>query len=337
MTGRDHRLLAALAGAGALLTLFQVWYISLPMADALAFDICRLSPVINCYRSLHVQGDGLIVLGVLVFPALCALFWLMFALCAFAWVAVPGRREAWLGLARLLSFPAAGLAIFVLLNDLTTAKATSISGIGVALIALAIAVSTVMQGLAAAILRRAGWPATGLAAAALLLAFFLQGAMSARRGADIVLLQRGEEAPGVLWPRFARNLERRGAAHLGKWTAPKEVLLFVDPRDEASRAVMREAAEVMPEYADKLLLTIYARSKAGAELVLAQREGSLARHLTSGEPPKASIDSAQAVVAEQEAAWPKSVQTLPAVVGAGRAESGRFDLRAFLDRASVPR
>jgi len=337
MTRRDHNLLAALAGAGALLTLFQVWYISLPMADALAFDICRLSPVINCYRSLHAHGDGLAAFGVFVFPALCGLFWFMFGLCAFAWVVGPAQRDAWLGLARLLSFPAAGLALFVLLHDFTVAKATSISGIVVAVLALSIAVTTILKGLSVTGLRHAGWPAAGLAAAAMLTAFFLQGIVSARRGSDIVLLQRGEQAPGVLWPRFARNLARRDAARLGKWTAPREVLLFVDPDDEASRAIMREAAEVMPEFADRVLLTIYARGKRGAELVLAQREGALARYLTDGKPPAGPLDAVKAFVADQEAGWPGSVKTLPAVVGANRAQSGSFSLRAFLDRAAAAR
>ena len=301
MTRRDHTLLAALAGAGALLTLFQVWYISLPMADALAFDLCRLSPVINCYRSLYVHGDGLAVFGVFVLPALCGLFWFMFGLCAFAWAARPARRDAWLALARLSSFPAAGLALFVLLNDLTTAKATSLSGIVVALLALSITVTTILKGLSLPRLRPVGWPAAGLALASLLTVFFLQGIVSARRGSDIILLQRGEEAPGVLWPRFARNLERRDAAHLGKWTAPSEVLLFVDPDEEASRAVMREAVEVMPEFADRVLLTIYAKGRRGAELVLAQREGALAGYLADGKPPAGRIDSARTVVAKQEA------------------------------------
>ena len=134
MMRRDHAVLTALAAGGLLLTLFQCWYISLPLADASTFDICRFSESLNCFKSLHAFGEDLRAGFLPVIPLLCAVFLLQTALCGFAWVVTGKTHDAWLGVARLMSFPASGLAVYVLLHDFMAAEVTSVSAILVAIL-----------------------------------------------------------------------------------------------------------------------------------------------------------------------------------------------------------
>ncbi len=188
MTRRDHAVLTALAASGALLTLFQNWYISLPLEEASRIDLCRLTPAINCFKSLYAHGPEMLAFGLPVFPALLAIFVFQTALCGFAWVAAAARADAWLSLARLASFPASGLAIFVLLNDMMVAKATSVSAILVAGASLAISVLTVVHGLGKLRLRNAGRASVGLLLAALLAGFFVLTRSTFALNADMGLL-----------------------------------------------------------------------------------------------------------------------------------------------------
>jgi hypothetical protein len=324
---RDHTLLASLAGVASALTLFQVWYVSLPLEQASTVDFCRLSPVVDCLKSLHAHGHEIHLWVISVVPALCACCLFMLALCAFAWVGDERQRDSWLALARLVSFPASGLALFVLLNDLMVAKATSASAILVAITCVAISARTVLSGLRGA-KPRFSWPLAGIAAATVLGAFFMQGAVAARRGIDYVNSERDSAEPGVLWPRVARQLPRRGAAHLGSWTAPHEVVLFVDGSERSAR-VMREAVELMPEYADKVLLTIVARGTVGAGLVEAQRRGRVADFLRA----PYEVETIDPLQRRQERGWPADVKPseLPVALAPGIRRQGDFPLKPLLD------
>jgi hypothetical protein len=327
VNGRNHTLLAALSGAAAALTLFQVWYVSLPLEQASAIDFCRLSPVVDCLKSLHAHGHEIHLWVVAVLPLLCACCLFMLALCAFAWVGDERQRDSWLALARLVSFPASGLALFVLLNDMMVANATSVSAILVAITCLTISARTVLGGLLGA-KPRFSWPLAGILGAAVLGAFFMQGAVAARRGIDYVNSERDSAEPGVLWPRVARQLPRRGAAHLGNWTAPHEVILFVDGSD-ASKSVMQQAAALMPGYADKVLLTIVARGAIGAGLIEAQQKGKVAEFLRAPYDVEAMTPLQQ----RQQRGWPSDVKPadLPVALAPGIRRQGDFPLKALLD------
>ena len=303
MIRRDHAVLTALAIGGVLLTLFQNWYISLPLEDAARFDLCRITPTINCFKSLHAHGIEMLAFGLPVFPALLAIFVFQAGLCAFAWVAPAARSDAWLSLMRLASFPASGLAIFVLLNDWMVAKATSVSAVLVAGISLAVATLTVMHGIAKLRIVHAGWQAAGFALAGILVGFFLHGAGTSRRAYDDLMREQTAAMPSVAWPRFAHGVPRAGAAALGDVRAPYEILLIVDPAQEASRKLMREAAKLAPEYATRVRVTLYAAGEHGVDLVLAQQSGTVSSYLLDPKRQSGDRNAAREVVRRQAEAW----------------------------------
>ncbi|MHC4972514.1 MAG: hypothetical protein ACYTG3_09290 [Planctomycetota bacterium] len=331
MTRRDHALLTVLLGAGFALTLFQCWYVYLPPTRAAEVSFCIFSEELNCFESLNRHGASLNVLGMPVFPALAGVFFFQLALCGFAWTVAGAMREAWLGIARLAAFPAAGLAIYVLLSDYLVAKTTSASAILVALIFLAIAVLAILQGLQGARLRAGGrWTAV-LALAAVLFGFFLYGAGSSRRNIARVLLERETQRPDVLWADFAAFVPRAGFATLGNPLAETEVLLFVDLNQEASRALVRDALEIVPEANAQICLRIY----GGADLILAQQRGRLRHYLRDLAPPPGDAASIAYLLERQTRAQRQlRVTELPTAVWKDGRRSGAFALRDVLAAAT---
>jgi len=339
MTRRDHALLTALVVGGLLLTLYQCWYISLPLQEASEFDVCRFSPSLNCLRSLHAFGEDMRVWMLPVIPAIAALFWFQTFLCAFAWTTTRGPHEAWLGLARIVSFPASGLATYVLLHDFFAAKATSVSAILVAILSLTISSLTVLHGLSALNVKR-GWQlSASLGAGALLLIFLVDGTIGARRETDRVQRARLEAQPQVRWPDFARSVPRTGAASLGDVTAPAELLLFLDPDEESSRALMRELPELATRFGARVRIVMFASGEAGPRLIQAQRTGSLLAYLagpkTAATRPPTPAD--RALATRQEEAWRRiDIEELPAAVWSGGRRSGNVRLREILDTVAKP-
>jgi hypothetical protein len=331
MTRRDHALLTVLVGAGLALTLFQCWYVYLPPERAAGVAFCRLTEELDCFESLNRHGASLKVLGIPVFSALSGVFFFQLALCGFAWTVAGAVREAWLGVARLIAFPAAGLAIYVLLSDYLVAKTTSASAILVALLFLAIAVLAILQGLQGARLRVGGRWTAGFALAATLFGFFLYGAGSSRRDIARVLLERETQRPDVLWADFATFVPRAGFATLGNPLAETEVLLFIDLTQDASRALVREALQTVPETNAEVCLRLY----GGADLILAQRSGRLRDYLRDLEPPPGNAASVGYLIEREDRARRElKVTELPTAVWKGDRRSGAFALRDVLAAAT---
>lgn len=322
MTRRDHSLLTALALAGLALTLYQCWYVSLPTDVAAGIDFCRWVGFVDCFESLNRHGASMLW----VFAFLAGLFFLIAALALFAWIAPPRDREAWLGVARLLSFPGSGLAIYVLLSDFLVANTTSPSALAVALICLTLNARTLLRGLGGMRLTAgASWTA-GFAAAAFLLAFFVHGAAGARRESARVRLEQSEAPPQVRWARFEPEIPRREAAALGDPLAPIEVLLFVDPDEEASRRVMRDALRLARK---DTLFYFFADGDHGARMMAAHRNGRLAAYLENPTAdPAIDLEPFRAEIARQQAA--AKVTELPTVISGDGRRTGDFDLGAVL-------
>jgi hypothetical protein len=338
MIRRDHSVLTVLTAFGALLTLYQCWYIHLPLEEAVSFDFCRFNKTLNCLRSLYAHGEDLRALGLPVFSTLFALFFFQLLLSGFSWIAAPSRREAWLALARLVSFPVSGLAVYVLLNDFMVFKVSSVSAILVALTTLAISVTTVLHGAKWAGIHRGGAATWGLVFTALLAGYLLYGAGSSRREADEVEREQMMAPASVRYATFAPSIPRRHAAALGDPIAPNEVLLFVDPEQEASRAIMREALEVMPAYAEQVLLSIYAPGEQGVLLVLAQKRDSLPAYLDSLTPPPGEPKSVRHIAERQQEAWRElGIDRFPTALWKGGRKSGEFTLREILAPYAGPR
>ena len=322
MTRRDHGLLTGLALVGFLLALYQCWYISLPTDVAAGIDYCRWASFVDCFESLNRQGASMLW----VFASSAGVFFLMSTLALFAWISPAPDREAWLGLSRLLSFPASGLTVYVLLSDYLVAKTTSPSTLAVALICVTINTRTLIRGLGGVRLTAgASWTAA-FAAAALLLAFFVHGAAGARRQSARVRLEQAEAPPQVRWPRFEPEIPRREAAALGDPFAEIEVLLFVDPGQETSRRLMRDALRLAGK---DTLFYFFARGDDGARLMAAQRDGRLAAFLEDpAADPRGDLEPFRSEVARQQAA--ANVTEYPTVIWHGGRRSGDFDLRAVL-------
>jgi hypothetical protein len=334
MTRRDHALLTLLLGVGLALTLFQCWYVYLPPTRAAEIFFCQFGEELNCFESLNRHGASLHVFGIPVFPALAGIFFFQCALCGFAWTVAGAVREAWLGIARLASFPAAGLAIYVLLSDYLVAKTTSASAILVALLFLAIATLTVLQGLQGARLRAGGRWTVGIALAAFLFGFFLYGTGSAGRDIARVLLERETRKPDVLWPDFAPFVPRTGFATLGNPLSETEVLLFVDLTQDSSRALAREALLLVPEVNAEVCLRLY----GGSDLILAQHHGRLREYLRDFAPPPGNAASVGFLVERQERARRElQVTELPTAVWKGDRRSGAFALRDVFAAAATRR
>lgn len=336
MTRREHGILTALAVLGSLLALFQCWYVYLPADEAAAFDLCQVSRHVDCFQSLHKFGSEMVPFGIPVIAALLALFLFMAGLSVLAWTVEGARREAWLALARLSALPQAGLVVYVLLNDYLVAHATSPTTIALAVVSFGVGGGLVVRGGIRGVPLRAGaaWP-LGLAAAGALLCLFLHGAGAARQTVLRVEQEREAETPPIRWQAFAPDMPRTGAAMLGNPTAEREILFLVDPAQEASRTLMREAADLGLGPASDVLLVICAKGEAGARLVAAQAAGRLADHLRAPDAWDGDVSAARPLVERQEAAMTKlGVATFPAALWKGGKREGDFRLAEILRTAT---
>jgi hypothetical protein len=264
MTRKDHGLFAGAAVAGFVLAAFQVWYVALPLERAARIDFCRWTELLDCFESLH--RDGAAMLPVL--AALAAVLLLEAALALLASTVEPSRGEAWLGIARLASFPASGLAIYVLLNDTVDLKKTSPSAVLIALLSVGQNVHALVRGRLGVRVRDGGLAPVVIAAAAALFGYFLEGAAGDAREAEAIEREGELAPPAVVVPDFELSIPREGAVALGSARARIEVLLFIDPEQEASRNVLKDALEVKEE---EIILHVYLKDRAlepGARAVL---------------------------------------------------------------------
>jgi hypothetical protein len=338
MSRRRHLTLTVLAAAGAVVSLYQCWYVSLPLEQAATFDLCRLTPALDCFRSLHAFGGDLRALGMPVLPLVAVLFLYQAALCGFAWVVDGARRESWPALACLVSFPLSGLALFVILNDVVVVGASSLSAVLVAIASLAISTTAVLAGLRGVRLTAGGRGAAPLAVAAALAGILLSGAVTSRRTVDLLLRERQMAPPGLRWSTFAHDLPRAGAATLGRPRAPAEVVLIVDPADGRSQDLMRQAAELMPRHEGEVLLTIYAPGESGARLVLARREGTLDAFLRGKAAPAGDPAPLRPLVEWQEEQWRAlgvDPADLPVAIWRTGREQGAVHLPRVLEAAKA--
>jgi hypothetical protein len=308
MNRRDHALVAGGAFVCFALAVFQVWYVALPDERAARLDVCRWSRHLDCFESLNRNGVALLP----VLAALAAVFLLQGTLAALAATAPAPRGEAWLGLARLASFPATGLAVYVLLADLVFRAAagppgldplkTSPSAVLITLLSVGLNVHAVVRGRLGFRLRDAGPLPVAVAAAAALFGFFSEGAAGAAREAAAIQARVDVMPPTVLVPAFEPQIPRQGAASIGDLRAPREVLLFLDPAQEASVRILRDA---LAANAQGVLFQIYLRDRA-----LPSDGRALLERLARGEPlPPAepSPHPARAAAAARITEWPTAI------------------------------
>ncbi|HEX5136690.1 MAG TPA: hypothetical protein VFY93_06945 [Planctomycetota bacterium] len=255
MTREDHALFAGAAVAGLLLAAFQIWYVALPFDVAAHIDALRWTGHLDAFDSLHRDGAALLpvlvtIAGVLLFEA---------ALAVLASGAEPPRSDAWAGLARLASFPASGLAIYVLLDQSLDRGKASPTSVAIALLSVGQNVLVVLRAKLSVRVRDGGAAPWALAAAAALFALFLGGAAGAARVSDKNEKERALQPPAVVLPDFEQEIPREGAAALGDAHAPVEVLLFLDPEQEESRNVLKDA---LAETSKDVILHVYLKGRA---------------------------------------------------------------------------
>ena len=281
MSGSDSKLRAALAVPALALSLFQCWYAYLPDAEAVAFHQCRFNAHLDCYKSLSLYGALMRPFGIPVLASLATLYLAMTLMLVGAAFAREPRASGLRGWSSLLCFPAAGFSVYVVLHDWQVAGASSLSTIVILALGLALCVLTILRGVPIASLR-AGAPAfAGWLAVALAAGFLIQGTGSARLVVREIELEREGDPPQLRWPRFAHSLPRVGAAHLGNPTAPHELVLFVDPGQEESRAVMRAAADLEDRLGGAVVIYLYA--PGDARLLSAHERGRLKQFLLDPE------------------------------------------------------
>jgi hypothetical protein len=255
MTRRDHALFAGAAVAGFLLAAFQIWYVALPLDPAARFDYCRWTDHLDCFESLHRDGGALLP----VLAALAAVLLLEAALAMLAIGADPPRSEAWAALAQLASFPASGLAVYVLLDQSLDLGKASPSTVLLVLLSVGQNVLVVLRGRLGVRVAEAGAAPFALAGAAALFGFFIEGAAGDAREAAANEVAVQLAPPAVVLPAFDPQIPREGAASLGEARAAVEVLLFLDPEQEESRNVLRDALEVA---APDVILHVYLKGRA---------------------------------------------------------------------------
>ncbi len=318
MTRRDHALFAGGAIACLALAVFQVWYVALPDDRAAGIDVCRWTRVLDCFESLNRNGAALLP----VLAALAALFLFEAALAGLAAGATPPRSDAWTGLARLASFPASGLAVYVLLADYLGPRKTSPSAVLIALLSIAMNVHTVLRGRLMVRVREGGRAPVAVALIAAFFGFFMEGAAGAAREAAAAQAAAASALPQVLVPDFEQQIPREGAVALGDVRAPHEVLLFLDPAQEASRALLRDALDTR---AEDVILQVYLKGRA-----LPAGGRALLEAVARGEPLPPPEPS---TLPERHVAAAKLTE-YPTAIWKGGRESGSLSLAAILAKAA---
>lgn len=334
MSGGDSKLRAALAAPGLLFALYQCWYVYLPADEAVAFAQCRFNAHLDCFKSLHRQG---LEMGLPVFPMLAGVYLLMNLLLGAGALAREPRQAAWRGWAAVLSIPAAGLSIYVLMNDIVSSPqggtVTSLSTVLLLGIGIALCLLTVLQPLPTRVLAQGGGGLLGFTTVAIAAGALLHLAGYARLvAADIELERQGEPAQ-LRWSRFAWKVPRVGAAHLGEPTAAHDLLLVVDPKQPESRALMQSAARLQDKLGDRVVIYIYAPQDS--RLLQSFIGGQLDAFLEDpdsyrGPPGDPSIDFRR----QQSAIRELGLTAFPAVIWRGGQRTGVIDLEALLGSLS---
>jgi hypothetical protein len=328
MSVRESKLRTALATGALLIALFQCWYVYLPEDRAVHFHYCRLNAHLDCFKSLSMHGADMVPFGVPVFPALAASYLWMVALLGFAFTADEPRRTAWGAWAAIGAFPATGLSVYVLLDDILVAKVTSLSTLVLLGVGLALCVIGVVRGIAVAQLRSGARGAAGFAALALVAGFLMQGAGSTALATRAIEVERASAPAQLRWSRFALALPRVGAAHIGRETAPRELLLIVDPAQDSSRAAMRAVAALAPTIGSDVSIYLYAPDDP--RLLQAFLDGKLLEFLEKPEtfPQRASDDPGLPPGFERQAKALRKlgVDTYPTAWSRSGKTSGEIDL-----------
>lgn len=298
MSRRDDALFAGAAVACFLLAAFQVWYVALPVDRAALFDYCRWTGHLDCFESLQREGGALLpvlaaLAGVLLFEA---------ALSLLAFAEVPPRSDAWAALARLASFPASGLAAYVLLSHSLDLGKTSPSAVLILLLSVAQNVLIVQRARLGVRIADGGAAPFALAGAAAVFGFLVGGAAGDAResAANEVVVQLAP--PAVVLPDFGPEIPREGAAALGDPRASLEVLLFLDPEQEESRGVLRDALEAK---AADTILQVYLKGRA-----LPADARQVLEAAARGDPlpaPEPSVHPARAVAAGKITEYPTAI------------------------------
>lgn len=316
MTRRDHALFAGASFLGLLLSVFQIWYVALPLDRAARFDLCRWRHL-DCFESLHRYGGALLP----VLAALAAVFLVEVALAGLASGVGPPRSEAWLVLARLASFPASGLAVYVLLSDYLEAKMTSPSALLIALLSVGMNVHAVFKGRLGVRVREGGLVPVAVLAAAALFGFFLEGAAGAAREADNVQMDVENAQPSVFVADFEPQIPREGAIAVADTGAPVEVLLFLDPAQEESRRLLREALDAK---AEGVVVQVYLK-----DLPLAADARPLLEAAARGEP----VPTVAASPLVERTVKAANLSGYPTAIWKGGRKTGDFTLASILAAA----
>ncbi|MDH3591785.1 MAG: hypothetical protein OER88_07900 [Planctomycetota bacterium] len=325
---RDHAFLTVLFGLALALSGFQAWYIHLPLEEAALVDWCRFTETVDCYRSLARHGASLDVVGVNVFMAIFTVLLTQFLLSVFAWTSPAPRREAFYGAAMALSFLVSGLAVFVLLNDfqvfvsadltpgaLKPVHATSASSVGIAFFSGIVNVIAIVRGIGRLRAPGALLGQASVVAAAALVAVLVHTAGRARRDVEETLREREAAPPQVRVPAFWRAMPRTGAAHLGDASADRELLVFVDPAQDASRALVAALLTRLPQLGGDRVIYLFAPGAAGRVLIEAHKNGTLETYLRTWEAAPPTDPASERIAARQAAAATKlGVTTYPTVV-----------------------
>ncbi len=311
---RDHIFLTVLITAAFGLSLHQMYYISLPLEQAAAVHWCQFSRSVDCLRSLAKHGAALEVLGVGAITALFAILGAQFLSCAFAWTTRDQARQVNFGAAKCLSFPSSGIAFFVLFHDITVADATSISTVGIAFFGLIVNVLVVLRGIGPIAARSTVLGQCGIAVAAVSCAVALDAAGDARRDAESALRTREAAAPNVHWPRFAHIMPRTRAARLGDPAATEEMLVFLDPDQEASRQFVVQLLAKRDNMRGRVIY-LFARGAYGRQLVEAHARGALESYLATwtGKPAQEAW-SKELVLAQERAMKALGIDQFPKVL-----------------------
>ena len=335
MTSGESKLRTALAVAALALVLFQCWYVYLPDTEAVRFHHCRLNAQLDCYKSLSLHGAEMTPFGIPVFPALAAIYFWMAALLGFSRTADEPRRSSWSAWAAILAFPAAGLSVYVMLDDVLVAKVTSLSTVLVLGIGIALCGMGIVRGIATERLRRNVLNVLGFGALALLVGTLLYAAGVNRLDAREIEIVREAQPAQLRWSRFALDLPRVGAAHLGEETAPRELLLVVDPADEASRQLMTAALGMVPTLGSQISIYFYAPSDSN--LLAAFRAGKLTDYLenpasfsSNGKEPLPGFERQNRALAKL------GIDRYPTALWQGGKQTGSVDLPRIISSLAGP-
>jgi len=270
-----------------------------------------------------------------VFPALAAIYFWMAALLGFSRTADEPRRSSWSAWAAILAFPAAGLSVYVMLDDVLVAKVTSLSTVLVLGIGIALCGMGIVRGIATERLRRNVLNVLGFGALALLVGTLLYAAGVNRLDAREIEIVREAQPAQLRWSRFALDLPRVGAAHLGEETAPRELLLVVDPADEASRQLMTAAVGMVPTLGSQVSIYFYAPSDSN--LLAAFRAGKLTDYLenpasfsSNGKEPLPGFERQNRALAKL------GIDRYPTALWQGGKQTGSVDLPRIISSLAGP-